>query len=93
MKPETSPNPDSHPEKPTKYFYFLDGVKVDVDTPSTTGAAIRAKLPADKAGYAIYLEAHGKDPDRLVTDTETFVLEKEGKLHFYSVPPANFGSE
>jgi hypothetical protein len=82
--------PEEHPDKKVKYSYFLDAEKVDIDTSSVTGAEVRAKLPADKVGYAIYLEGHGNDPDKLVNDSDSFSLEK--KLRFYSVPPANFGS-
>lgn len=91
MKPETPAHPDTRPDKPTKSFYFLDDEKVEVNLPSTTGAAIRANLPADKAGYAVYLESRGNDPDQLVNDADSFELEKTGKLRFYSVPPADFG--
>lgn len=78
-------------QKP-KYFYFLDRVKIESSTSSVSGAEIRAKLPPEKRGYAIYLESHGKDPDKLVQDTDGFSLEKE-PLHFYSVPSATFGCE
>jgi len=73
-----------------KYFFFLDGQKYESETSSITGADIRAKLPAEKAGYGIRLETHGNDPDTVVTDTMSLSLEKT-PLHFYSVPPANFG--
>lgn len=74
-----------------KYFFFLDSQKYESPTSSVTGAEVRAKLPPEKKGYAIYLEMHGGEPDQLVADTATFSLEKT-PLHFYSVPPANFGS-
>jgi hypothetical protein len=80
----------NHPEGRVKYFFFLDGNKFESATSSITGADVRAKLPPDKAGYAIYLEEHGNDPDKQVADADTFSLEKT-PLHFYSVPPANFG--
>ena len=83
-------NSTVHTGHGTKTFFFLDREKFETDTPTISGADVRAKLPAAKAGYAIYLEAHGNDPDPLVTDTMTFSLEKT-PLHFYSVPPANFG--
>lgn len=88
-KPETPDKPE-HPDKPVKYSYFLDGEKIDSDTSSITGANVRAKLPPEKVGYALYLEGHGNDPDKLVNDSDSFSLEK--KLRFYSVPPATFGS-
>jgi hypothetical protein len=78
-----------HDEK-VKYFYFLDGHKYESDTSSINGADVRAKLPPEKAAYAIYLEEHGGQPDKKITDGETFSLEKK-EPHFYSVPPATFG--
>ena len=57
---------------------------------SINGADVRAKLPPEKAGYAIYLEGHHNEPDKQITDTEAFSLEKH-ILCFYSVPPATFG--
>jgi hypothetical protein len=86
-EPEQSQKPgDGRP----KYFYFLDGEKIESDTSSVNGATIRSKLPPEKAGYAIYLEMHGKDPDKLVADGDGFSLEKNPP-HFYSVPSATFG--
>ena len=78
-----------HHEK-AKYFFSLDGNKYEVETSSIHGADVRAKLPPEKAGYAIFLEAHGGEPDKQITDAETFSLEKH-PLCFYSVPPATFG--
>jgi len=77
-------------DKKVKYFFSLDGKEYESDTSSINGADVRAKLPPEKAGYAIYLEAHGNEPDKQITDTETFSLEKH-HLRFYSVPPATFG--
>ncbi|MDB6055486.1 MAG: hypothetical protein JWN25_3009 [Verrucomicrobiales bacterium] len=89
-------SPDAKPEseiaqKP-KYQYFLDRNKIEVESPSLTGAEVRAHLSPDKAGYAIFLEAQGNEPDKLVNDGDTFSLEKK-PIRFYSVPPANFGAQ
>lgn len=81
--------PEEHPAPKVKYSYFLDGTKIDTDSSSITGAEVRAKLPPEKSGYALYLEGHGNDPDKLVNDADSFSLDK--KLRFYSVPPATFG--
>ncbi|MDB6059496.1 MAG: hypothetical protein JWO95_3340 [Verrucomicrobiales bacterium] len=78
------------PPKKKKYLFFLDGAQHETDSSSISGADVRAKLSPEKAGYAIYLESHGKDPDKQVSDAEAFSLEKM-PLRFYSVPPANFG--
>lgn len=88
MKPEEKP---THPDKKVKYFYFLDSEKLESDSSSISGATIRTKLPADKAGYAIFLESHGNDPDVQVKDGDGFSLESNPPLRFYSVPPATFG--
>ena len=84
--------PEEHVGQKPNYFFFLDQRKFEVETSSITGAQIRAKLLPEQAGYAIYLEAHGNDPDKQVADGDTFSLEKP-PLHFYSVPPANFGRQ
>lgn len=73
-----------------KYFYFLDGLKIDSTTSSITGATVRAKLPPEKSGYAIFQESQGADPDTQVQDADGFSLDKP-PLKFYSVPPATFG--
>ena len=80
---------DKHHEK-KEYFFSLDGQKYESKHSSVTGADVRAKLPPEKAGYAIYLESHGSEPDKQITDAESFSLEKHA-LCFYSVPPATFG--
>ncbi len=87
MKPEENAQP---PHEKVKYFYFLDGKKIEADSSSLSGATVRSKLPSDKAGYAIFLESHGNDPDKQVQDSDNFSLEKN-PLRFYSVPPATFG--
>jgi len=81
---------DEQHHKEVKYFFSLDGVKHEWATSSINGADVRAKLPPEKVGYAIYLEAHGNDADKQITDAEGFSLEKH-MLCFYSVPPATFG--
>jgi hypothetical protein len=89
--PEEPKAPDAAHGRP-KYFYFLDTNKIDSDSSSVSGATVRSHLPPEKAGYAIYAEGHGKDPDKLVADTDGFSLEKEPP-RFYSVPSATFGAE
>lgn len=89
MKPEEHPEP---PDKKVKYFYFLDGNKIESESSSVSGATVRAKLSAEKSGYAIFLESHGNEPDKQVNDGDGFSLEKN-PLRFYSVPPATFGQQ
>jgi len=45
------------------FFYFVDGDKYESDTELTTGAAIKARLPESKRGYALFLEGHANNPD------------------------------
>lgn len=94
MKPQSNKlppmKPEEHAGQRAKYFFFLDNDKFESESSSINGADVRAKLPPEKAGYAIYLESHGNDPDEQVSDGAAYSLEKT-PLHFYSVPPANFG--
>ena len=73
-----------------KFIFKLDGTQHESQVSSINGADVRAKLPPEKAGYAIYLEGQHNEPDKQITDTEAFSLEKH-ILCFYSVPPATFG--
>lgn len=90
MKDDQLGKPDAPPPGRVKYHYFLDSVKIDTEQSSINGADVRAHLPPEKSGYAIFLESQGNDPDKQVQDSDGFSLEKK-PLRFYSVPPANFG--
>jgi hypothetical protein len=81
---------DKHHEKKIEFFFRLDDKKYESKNSTITGADVRAKLPPEKAGYAIFLESQGSDPDKQITDSESFSLENQ-ELCFYSVPPATFG--
>lgn len=74
------------------YPYYLDGDEFTSDSSSVSGATVRSKLPAEKAGYAIYQESKSKEPDKLVLDEDGFSLESE-LIYFYSVPSATFGNQ
>lgn len=92
MKTDPPGKPDPLPDGRKKYHYFLDSVKIDTEQSSITGADVRAQLPPDKSGYSLFLESQGNDPDKQVQDPDGFTLEKK-TLRFYSVPPANFGTQ
>jgi hypothetical protein len=93
MNPEEQDKkPDPAPDKKVKYHYFLDGTKYETDNSSLSGSTLRGLLPPEKAGYAIFLESQGNEPDKVVNDGDNFSLEKK-PLRFYSVPPANFGRQ
>jgi hypothetical protein len=75
-----------------QYFFFVDNEKYESDLESLTGAQIKAKVPNWDPAYGLLLEGHGKDPDRLIGDSEAVSLEKDhGPLRFTHVPPASFG--
>ena len=84
--------PEPEPHQKVKYQYFLDLQKYENESSSLSGLTVREQLPADKAGYAIFLESQGNEPDKQIRDDDNFSLEKK-PLRFYSVPPANFGSK
>lgn len=84
-------NKDNNQEKGRKYIYFVDEIKFESENSNITGALIKVKLPESKKAYALYLEGHGNEPDTLITDDKSISLE-EGAKHFYTVPPASFGT-
>ncbi len=78
-------------DKPKKYQFFVDANKYETDRVSMTGLEIKtqANVPAN---YQLFLEEHGNDPDRAISDGEGLNLENPPK-HFYAVPPATFGAK
>lgn len=72
-------------------FFFMDAKKFDADKASMTALEIKQKagVPGE---YQLFLEATGNEPDRAISDTESFTIGTP-PLHFYSVPPATFGSK
>lgn len=90
-KEDNNEKPDPDTKKKVKYKYFLDSVKINAESSSLSGSTIREHLPPEKAGYAIFLESQGNDPDKKVQDGDNFSIENK-PLRFYSVPPANFGA-
>jgi hypothetical protein len=74
-----------------QYHYFVDGVKYETTQVTITGAEIKSKIPNLDPSYALYLEGQGTEPDKLITDTDSIILEK-GPHKLYTVPPASFGA-
>ena len=74
-----------------KNFFFVDNKKSETDRSSLNGGEIKA-LAGVQSNYQLFLESHGNDPDKQVSDGETFVIGKP-PLHFYAVPPATFGGK
>jgi hypothetical protein len=75
-----------------KYVYFVDGEPFESAEAFITGAIIRSKLPDAKREYALYLEGHGSEPDRLINNDTTVELKGKEPKRFYTVPPASFGA-
>ena len=73
----------------TKFAIHIDGTKYDVNKTSMTGAELKALAGKDQS-YQIFLEGRGQEADKPIGDTEGVSI-KSG-LHFYTVPPATFGS-
>ena len=79
-----------HKDKP-KYHFFVDAKKYETDRVSLTGLEIKTMVNV-AANYQLFLEEHGNDPDRAISDGEGVNLENPPK-HFYAVPPATFGAK
>ncbi|CAN7724620.1 hypothetical protein LJR290_006151 [Variovorax sp. LjRoot290] len=82
-----------HPRK--TYFYFVGNDRYESESESITGAQIKAKIPNLPPGSGLSLEGHGNDPDQMIADDESVLLEighgEGGPRHFTLVPPATFG--
>lgn len=76
--------------KPEKNHFFVDNKKFETDRTSMKGAEIKA-LATVAGNYQLFLEEPGNAPDRVISDGEDLMLDGPPK-HFYSVPPATFGS-
>lgn len=82
---------DAHHKHEEEYHYFVDGDEYKTHDEHITGKVIKLKLPEAKRGYALFLEGHGKEPDKLINDDTSITLEKGKPKRFYTVPPASFG--
>ncbi|HCY15489.1 MAG: hypothetical protein A2Z93_01770 [Curvibacter sp. GWA2_64_110] len=77
--------------KPHPNHFFVDNKKYETEKTSLNGGEIKviAQVPAN---YQLFLEAHGNDPDRMISDGESITIGTPPH-HFYAVPPATFGSK
>ncbi|SRR5260221_8466024 len=92
-------------EKKEKYIYYVDGKKYETEERYLTGANIKARLPSPNNTYQLFLEDKDKNKeDQLITDAQSVDLKPgsdadndkdkdKGDRHFYTVPPATFGSK
>jgi multiubiquitin len=71
--------------------FFVDNKKYETTQTSLKGLEIKT-IASVSADYQLFLEVHGNDPDRAISDGEDVNLENPPK-HFYSVPPATFGEQ
>lgn len=73
-----------------KYHFFVDDKKYETEQASMNGLQIKtvASVPAN---FQLFLEAHGEDPDQLISDAAVVTFDKEVRK-LYSVPPATFGT-
>lgn len=78
---------------PDRFFFFVDGKKYDWPTSALSGAELRAAIPDLNPTFQIFVEGHGAEPDKPVSDSDSFSLELpgHGALKFYTAPPATFG--
>jgi hypothetical protein len=74
------------------YVFFVGKEKFETHHRRLAGAQIKAMVPNWQAGYALEVEGHGDEPDRIIADHEVVELHKHHPLHFISVPPATFGA-
>ena len=87
MKQATQPPPAQKKE----YKIHVDGKPLSSDQPVLTGAQIKALAQVDPS-FGLYIEGRGTQPDQHVPDSQSLDLQEPGREHFYTVPPATFGS-
>jgi hypothetical protein len=75
------------------FVFFVGKERFETHHHRLTGAQIKARVPDWQAGYALELEGHGDEPDRIIADHEVVELHKSHPLHFIAVPPATFGAD
>lgn len=73
-----------------QYNFSVDGKQFHSAERVITGLAIKTRAGVG-ANFGLFLEGHGRDPDRPVGDTEAIDLSIPGHEKFYTVPPATFG--
>lgn len=77
--------------KPHTNHFFVDNKRYETEKTSLNGGEIKA-IAQVPANYQLFLEAHGSDPDRMISDGESIAIGTPPH-HFYAVPPATFGSK
>jgi hypothetical protein len=85
------PQPQSSVASGRKYHFTVDEKKFESDVAVLTGQQIKTKAGADPT-HGLFLEGHGKHPDRQIRDDEQVDLSEPGNEDFFTAPPANFGN-
>ena len=75
-------------EAPLTVQITVDGEAIGLRGPTASGATIKASAGRD-AIYQLFREASGTDPDELIADHQSLVIENG--MRFYTVPPAMMG--
>lgn len=78
-------------DKPHANHFFVDNTKYDTERTSLNGGEIK-EIAGVLPNYQLFLESHGQDPDRMISDGESLTIGTPPH-HFYAVPPATFGSK
>jgi len=80
--------------KPKQHHYFVGEKKYETDQQILTGRQIKDRITDYQPGYALWLDGHGPDPDRLIGDDTAVDFDAiKGTAHFHLTPPGNFGSQ
>jgi Multiubiquitin len=79
-----------HSNRTHEYKFRVDNKNFSSEQPRLTGAIIKAMAGVEPS-YGLFLEGHGKDPDRQISDTDIVDLSEPGREEFHSVPPATYG--
>jgi hypothetical protein len=79
----------------TPFFFFVGEDRYETELNAVTGAYVKSRIANLPAGSGISLDGQGNDPDLLIGDADSVLLdighEHKGPRRFTIVPPANFG--
>jgi hypothetical protein len=77
------------PDRPP-FKFTVDTKKLESPVAVLSGAQIKAMAEVDPT-FGLFLE-RGHDPDKQIGDNEKVDLSHPGREHFFTAPPATFGS-
>lgn len=81
----------SNDKKDKPFKFMVDNKPLESDDAMLTGAQIKARAGIDPT-FGLFLEGKGKDADQSISDNQTVDLSEPGREHFYSAPPATYGT-